>query len=140
MGLPYHPEQGTVVICDFRGLKNPEMTKRRPAVIISPRLRDRHGLAAVVPLSTTDPRTVAPYHHRLHFDPPLPAPWCATSMWVKADMVYTFSFGRMHLPFIKKDETGKREYDVRVVDRADLIKIQECVLNGLGLMRLTNYL
>jgi mRNA interferase MazF len=50
MSLPYHPKQGTIVICDFKGFVSPEMVKRRPAVIVSPRLRKREGLCTIVPL------------------------------------------------------------------------------------------
>jgi hypothetical protein len=72
--------------------------------------------------------------------PALPPPYHADFHWVKGDMVYTMALDRLYLPFKGKDATGKREYDVRVIDPADLIKIQECVLNGLGLTKLTNYL
>ena len=36
--IPYHPEIGTVVICDFNGYIPPEMVKRRPAIVISPKI------------------------------------------------------------------------------------------------------
>jgi len=53
MSLLYHPKQGAIVICDFKGFVPPEMVKRRPAVIVSPRMRKREGLCTIVPLSTT---------------------------------------------------------------------------------------
>jgi len=52
MSIPYHPEQGTILICDFKGFIDPEMVKRRPVVVVSPRLRQRGKLCAVVPLGT----------------------------------------------------------------------------------------
>lgn len=55
-------------------------------------------------------------------------------------MLYTVGFNRLHLPFDKKDATGKRRYDVRVIDLADLLKIQQAILHGLGLAHLTSYL
>jgi len=55
-------------------------------------------------------------------------------------MVYTVSFDRLFLPFAGKDEHGRREYDARVIDRADLRAIQACVLHGLGLSDLTGHL
>lgn len=55
-------------------------------------------------------------------------------------MVYTVSFDRLSLPFDGKDAQGKRKYELRVLDRADLLKIQECVLHGIGLSSLTAYL
>ncbi|MFU8788640.1 MAG: type II toxin-antitoxin system PemK/MazF family toxin [Methylobacter sp.] len=140
MSISIHPEQGTILICDFKGFIDPEMNKRRPVVVMSPRLRQRGRLCAIVPLSTTPPSQIMPYHHKLHVDPVLPAPYDAKFHWVKADMIYTVSFDRLFLPFDGKDAAGKRIYDVRVIDKADLIKIQHCILHSLGLTLLTDYL
>jgi len=140
MAIQFHPEQGTIVVCDFDGFVAPEMVKRRPVVVVSPRLRKRDGLCSIVPLSTTPPNEVAPYHFKLHVTPTLPPPYNASYHWVKADMLYTVSFARLHLPFSGKDASGKRIYDVRVIDRVDLLKIQQCMLHGLGLTSLTEYL
>ncbi|WP_293885882.1 type II toxin-antitoxin system PemK/MazF family toxin [Thiolapillus sp.] len=116
------------------------MVKRRPAVVISPRLRRRQHLCTVVPLSTTPPNPVAAYHHKFTLDPVLPKPYNSKIQWVKADMLYTVSFDRLYLPFEKKDGSGKRIYDIRVLDKADMIKIQQCILHGIGLTSLTDYL
>lgn len=140
MSLPYHPEQGTIIICDFKGFIDPEMNKRRPAIVVSPRLRQRGRLCAIVPLSTTPPSQIMPYHFKLHVDPVLPEPYNANFHWVKADMIYTVSFDRLSRLFSGKDATGKRIYDDRVIDKADLLKVQECILHGLGLTALTAYL
>ncbi len=140
MAIQYHPDQGTIVICDFDGFVAPEMIKRRPAVVVSPRFRTRNGLCAVVPLSTTSPAQVCAYHFKLSVVPPLPAPYDAGFHWVKADMVYTVSLARLHLPFSGKDAQGKRNYDIRVIDQADLECIQRCVLHGLGLSNLTQHI
>ena len=59
MSLPYHPKQGTIVICDFKGF-------------VSPRLRKREGLCTIVPLSTTPPKVIEAYHYKLYIDPVLP--------------------------------------------------------------------
>jgi uncharacterized protein YifN (PemK superfamily) len=140
MSIPYHPEQGTILICDFKGFVEPEMVKRRPVIVISPRLRQRGKLCAIVPLSTSTPSQIMPYHYKLHTDPELPEPYNEKYHWVKADMIYTVSFDRLSLPFIGKDLSGKRIYDVRVIDKSDLIKIQHCILHGIGLTALTEYL
>lgn len=81
-----------------------------------------------------------PHHYRLQMRPPLPYPYNSEIQWVKADMLATVSFQRLHLPYIKKNKDGKREYDVRLIDEADFLKIKECVLNALGLTQLINYL
>ena len=141
MAILYHPEPGTIVICDYsKGFVPPEMVKRRPAIIISPRLRKRNGLCSVVPLSTTAPKPIMPYHYKFYIDPPLPSPYNKKVQWVKADMIATVSFTRLYLPFIKKGSNGKRQYDIRVIDAADFLKIQECVLNALGMTNLADYL
>lgn len=138
MKIQYHPAQGTILICDFNGLIPPEMVKRRPVVVISPNFKHRTRLCTVVPLSTTAPKRIELYHHKLTISPPLPYPYNDPHVWVKADMLYTVSFDRLSLPFVKKESSGKREYDVRVIDKLDLIKIQECILYGIGLNTLTN--
>jgi uncharacterized protein YifN (PemK superfamily) len=140
MALPYHPEQGAILICDFNGFVDPEMTKRRPVIVLSPRLRQRGKLCAVVPFSTTPPSQIMPYHYKLHTNPVLPNPYDAKFHWIKADMIYTVSFNRLSIPCSGKNLEGKRVYDARIIDKADLIKIQQCVLHGLGLTALTDYL
>lgn len=137
MALNFHPTPGTIVICDFIGLKAPEMLKKRPVVILSPKFKGRNGLASIVPLSTTAPTAVAAYHYQLTVAPTLPPPYDSPQMWVKGDMVYTLSTDRMSLPFLGKDGSGKRQYIQRQVDAADFAEIQRCVLNGLGMGALT---
>ncbi len=90
-----------------------------------------------MPLSTTSPGKVMPYHHKLIIDPVLPEPYNAPFHWAKADMLYTVSFARLFLVSNGKDNQGRRLYIVRVIEREDFIKIQECVLHGLGLGALT---
>ena len=59
MALKFHPKPGTILVCDFRqGFRAPEMIKRRPVVVVSPRLRNRTDLCTVVPLSTIEPRPI----------------------------------------------------------------------------------
>ncbi len=140
MPLTYHPETGTILICDFVGFIEPEMVKRRPVVVISPRFRHRDWLCTIVPLSTTPPDPVQAYHYKLKLDEPLPEPYDAPFHWVKGDMLATVSFKRLSLPFFGKDESGKRKYVVKVVDPADLRNIRECVLHALALSNLTGYL
>lgn len=140
MAINYHPEPGTILICDYHGFIEPEMIKRRAVVVLSPRLRGRHNLCTVVPLSTTEPDTMMKYHHKLCFDTPLPAPYDSEFKWVKGDMFSTVAFSRLFLPIAGKDEAGKRIYDVRVLDKADFKKVQQCVLYAIGLGLLTEYL
>ena len=140
MAIHFHPQPGAILICDFDGMRDPEMIKRRPVVVIAPRLRNRGNLATVVPLSTTRPRDNYPYHHRLLLDPPLPHPYGETEAWAKADMVYTVGFYRLSVPSLGRDASGTRVYDQRFVSDKDLRSIRACVLHGLGLSELTEYL
>lgn len=140
MAIQFHPQQGTILICDFQGLQEPEMVKRRPVVVISPRLRNRGNLVSVVPLSTTHPGDSYPYHHRLLLDPCLPAPYADPVAWVKGDMVYTVAFHRLYVPQLGKDASGKRQYDLRVLEPETMNLIMACVLHGMGLDRLTQHL
>lgn len=137
MTILFHPDPGTVLVCDFSGFREPEMVKRRPVVVISPRFRQRDGLCTVVPLSTTKPRTICEYNCEIAFDPVMPKPYCEPQMWVKADMVCAVSFDRLSLPYIGKDLQGTRVYDIRHISEDDLRRVQACVLNGMGLARLT---
>ncbi|MBV9520992.1 MAG: type II toxin-antitoxin system PemK/MazF family toxin [Hyphomicrobiales bacterium] len=132
MPLKFHPEPGTILVCDFTGLREPEMTKTRPVVVISPRLKRRNDLLAIVPLSTTPPRAVTSYQCELTLDPPLPRPFDSPSMWVKADMIYTVAFHRLELIRTERDHTGKRKYLTRRIPDNDLRRVRHCVLAGLG--------
>ena len=140
MAIEFHPQPGTILICDFDGLRDPEMIKRRPVVTISPRLRNRGRLVSVVPFSTTPPFVACDYHHKLVVNPPLPAPYDEPSHWIKADMIYTVGFHRLFVPQLKKAPDGERQYDLRLISEDDLLHIRACVLRGIGLSRLTDYL
>lgn len=133
MPIHFHPNIGTILICDFDSFTSPEMTKRRPAVVVSPRFRTRDQLCTVVPLSTSRPKSVCEYHCTLAFDPPMPKPFDSPEMWAKADMLYTVGFQRLSPPFAGKDDQGKRMYDIRQVTQDQLKTVQKCILYGLGL-------
>jgi mRNA interferase MazF len=139
--LKFHPKTGTIVLCDYNtGFAPPEMTKRRPALVISPQFKRRNNLCTIVPFSTTAPEPIMPYHYLLHLNPTLPPPYNSQKQWVKADMLATVSFKRLSLPFSGKGIDGKREYIKRVVDRHDFKSIQKAILNAIGLNRLTSYI
>lgn len=133
MAINFHPDPGTILICDFRGMEEPEMVKRRPVVVVSPKFKDRTGICTIVPLSTTPPRPVKGYHFKLQITPVLPAPFDSEWHWVKADMMYALSFKRFQLPTDGKMADGKRIYDLRTVTEEDLHQIRQCLLRGLGL-------
>ena len=140
MPIQFHPKPGTILICDFNtGFQPPEMVKRRPVVVLSPQMSQRAPLCTVVAISTESPRIALPYHHELNIE--LPSPWHVGPNWIKGDMIYSVTFNRLELIRSgKRDETGKRIYSVMQISAADLKKIRECVLCGLGLASLTRHL
>ncbi|MGN7437302.1 MAG: type II toxin-antitoxin system PemK/MazF family toxin [Alcanivorax sp.] len=134
MALTFHPKPGTIVVCDYStGFREPEMVKRRPAIVVSPRLRRRKGLCSVVPLSTTEPTHVMPYHYLLKLERPLPHPWGTDQMWVKGDMISTVSLTRLDLIRDKRIPGQPRRY-IKVSVKADQFDaIKASILNGLGI-------
>jgi mRNA interferase MazF len=140
MALWRHPEIGTIVICDFHGFIKPEMVKRRLAVIVSPRFRKRYGLCTIVPMSTTPPDPIMPYHYELKIDEPFPPPYDSPIQWVKGDMFATVSFKRLSLPCKGKNRSGKREYIVKIIEDVDLRNIRACLLHALDFSHLTKHL
>lgn len=141
MTLQFHPEPGTILICDFSGFREPEMVKLRPIVVVSPRLKHRDDLLTVVPLSTTPPLRICDYHCEIRVDPPLPEPHNSPTMWVKGDMIYNVCYSRLELLRSKRDKaSGRRRYFSRQVDPVDIKRIIGCVLAGLGMPQLTKHL
>lgn len=141
MALEFHPPIGTILICDFApGFREPEMVKRRPVVLISPHISKRGKLCTVVPLSSTAPNLVMPYHCKIELSPCLPEPWYLNEMWAKGDMIYTVGFHRLDLIREGKDETGKRKYRSFQVSKDQLKQVRKCVMSGLGLINLTQFL
>lgn len=139
MPLQYHPHPGDILLCDFgTGFVAPEMVKRRPVIIVSPRLRRRAGLVAVVPLSTTPPETIEDYHCRIVLARQLPQPFEGPEMWAKCDMLATvalsridrFKAGRVAGSHARKFVDGK-------ISAEQLLEVRRAILCGLGMPQLT---
>jgi mRNA interferase MazF len=137
MALLFHPEPGTILICDYEGFRVPEMVKRRPVITISPRLKHRGQLVTVVPLSTTAPTPECDHHCSITLAAPLPKPFDSPTMWVKADTIATVCFDRLNLPRTVRDPFGKRNYLKVRIEKAQLQTVHKCVLHALGLGALT---
>ena len=132
MALRFSPRPGTLLMCDFdTGFKPPEMTKKRPVVVISPRRRRTMiKLCTVVPLSTAVPNWVEPFHHRM--DPrSVPAELGTQESWAKCDMLYTVSLER--LDRVPVNRAGTRVFIAPQVLHEDLDAIRLGVMNALGL-------
>ncbi|WAC29242.1 type II toxin-antitoxin system PemK/MazF family toxin [Ancylobacter sp. SL191] len=139
MGIQYHPRIRTILLCDYEmgGFCEPEMVKRRPAVVISPQLPRRPNLCAVVPLSTTPPEHDVPYVVALELPFALPAPFDQTTCWAKCDMVAAVALRRLDLFRTGRDVSGKRKYQEFRLPGGDFERIRQGVLRGLGFVNLT---
>lgn len=131
MALLYYPKQGTLLICGFDEVAlGAEMIKRRPVVVVSRRETHNRRLCTVVPLSTTAPPVVHPWHHAM---PHLRVPGLAPNgtIWAKCDMICTVSFERLDKPHTKS--RGGRVYVTQIMDPADMTAITNGVRSYLGL-------
>lgn len=141
MALAEHPSIGLVLTCDFEpGFREPEIVKRRPVVVISPKMRGRPDLCTVVALSTTAPQRPLPCHAQINIHPPLPERWTSHDVWVKGDMVYTVGLRRVDFIRLGKDQNGKRRYYLHSLSNENLTLVRQCVLHGIGLGSLTNHM
>lgn len=142
MGIKEHPLQGSIVTVDYSkgGFVEPEMMKRRLAVVLTPKITSRPLLCTVVPLSLTEPDKVMPYHKQIDIPFEMPKEWGNQPRWIKGDMVNAVGFHRIDLLRLGKDNGGKRIYQMQSLPQAMLTVVRTCVLHGLGLSTLTKHL
>ncbi|MCA3598874.1 MAG: type II toxin-antitoxin system PemK/MazF family toxin [Methylobacterium sp.] len=142
MPLMYHPQPGEILLCNYdTGFLAPEMTKRRPIVVVSPRLRRRDNLLTVVPLSTTEPQPLEAHQCEIILTQPLPAPFNEPRMWAKCDMIATVAHQRLdRFRAGRRQGAVGRTYVSGRVDSAQLIAIRKAILCGIGLASLTVHL
>ncbi len=124
-GIQFHPKKGSVLICDFRGHEVPEIIKKRPVVVITPKLPYRNGLAMVVPLSTTPPEHDVDYVVKLHgyYGNDMNKP----QQYAKCDLVSSVSFKRLD-----RVKIGYRKYITPTVSDDDLRGILQGVKKAFG--------
>ena len=108
------------------------MTKRRPVIVVSPRLPHRDGLCTVVPLSSVAPHRFVKYVIPLLLNPPLPFPYAQEVAWAKCDMLATVSFARLDL-FTSRDDSGKRKFLKPVISKEDLLNVRLGIRFALGM-------
>lgn len=125
MAITFHPKAGMVLICDFRGYIEPEIIYARQVVIVSPNHLRRPGLFSVVPLSTTAPNPVEPYHYLL---PKNPVPNdLANEVWAKCDLMATVTKARLD-----RIRQGRNVYVIGQVSAQDLQAIRTRVALSVG--------
>ena len=127
MALNFYPRAGQVYIADFSGFVPPEMNKKRPVVVISPRLPYRGEIVTIVPFSTTEPVHNLPFCVRLSKNY-MPGQDEALPVWAKCDMLLNVAKDR--LTAIK---VGRRKYAYPVLSGEDLEAVKAGVLWGLGM-------
>lgn len=134
MAIQFPPERRLILRCDYSlgGFREPEMVKARPAIVISPRLRHRDGLCAVVPLSTTHDGRDVPYVVRVELERELPSPYDTKIMWAKCDMIATVCYQRLDLFHLPRDHTGKRKYAKILLPQEDFDRVVGGIMHGLG--------
>ena len=142
MTIAEHPHQGSLVVADYStgGFKEPEMVKKRLAIVLSPKIKSRHKLCTIVPLSLSEPEPVMPYHCQIDVPFKLPREWGNMERWVKGDMVNSVGFHRLNLLRLGKDACGVRIYQYETLPPELFIKVRRCVLHGMGLSTLTKHL
>lgn len=129
MALQFFPRAGQVLVADFTDLREPEITKIRPVIVISPKLPYRSDLVAIVPISLTSPRHSLPYCYRLskNYHPGEPDD---LACWAKADLVMNVGLRRLDA-----FKVGRRKYVYPTLSPEDLAGVRRAVLCGLGLDR-----
>lgn len=103
------------------------MTKKRPVVVVSPRLPYRSEIVTVVPLSTTAPRHQLPFVVKLskNYHPSEPD---ETDVWAKCDMITNLSLVRL-----TAFRVGRRRYTYPTVIKEDMQLVKEGILHGIGM-------
>lgn len=130
MGIQYHPSIGEALWCDYSGIE-PEMVKRRLVVVVTPKASQRPKLTTVVPISSTAPEIVRPWHVKLDRDPYPKGN--AAELWVKCDMLNVVCFDRLSGYHYRW--AGKRKYQTMKVSADELRKIRDAILSSLGLAK-----
>ena len=105
------------------------MVKVRPVVVLSPRRRTS-DLVTVVPLSSTPPAPLLPWHLDMPADAYPPA---RDPMWAKCDVVVTVALGRLDRVRTKGPQ-GERVYSTPALAPATFAALQACVRAALGLL------
>lgn len=138
MSILYNIKPGLIASCDFDGLRQPEMIKKRPVVVLTP---THGGLVTVVACSGTPPSPPTRTHMKLN---PKQLPKIAFfngETWVKGDMIYRVSMERLDLYKLPgRGSDGKRKYHKELIGRESMKNIYGCVMHGLNLGHLSQHI
>jgi uncharacterized protein YifN (PemK superfamily) len=128
MKMVYAPQKGTILICNYQGLKAPEMDKLRPVVMLS---SVSSRLVIVVPLSTTVPKPVRPWHYKVTLEEEITDYFNEKSCWAKCDMIMAVSFDRLSLPVARIDH-GKRVYKTIRISEPDFEAVKSAAWRAIS--------
>jgi uncharacterized protein YifN (PemK superfamily) len=129
MPLWFQPKPRSVVYCDFAGFRTPEMTKRRPVIVLRAHKRNRR-LVYVVPLSTSPPDPPQPYHYRFARSPVVHS--VPTEAWAKCDMVAVVSTERLTLSRQRQCGAHRARNGVLMISEEEFAAIRTCVEKAFG--------
>jgi len=134
MALHHHPKIGDVLMCAFPDcLREPEMIKTRPVVVVTKEHRGRPSLCTVVPLSTTRPDPVLDFHVRID-EQRLPRTLSNHATWAKCDMLYTLNLDRLdRVRGGMNRRTGQRIYETGRISVEELAMVRRAIAFALGL-------
>ncbi|VVC76762.1 hypothetical protein AQUSIP_20880 [Aquicella siphonis] len=113
----------------------------RPVIVLTGAIKGRANLVTIAPLSTVEPNPVQPYHYRIPKQSmPMVEIFQTNDSWLKGDMIYTVGFHRLNLIRLgKKGPDGKRLYFKNRLGIEQMKQIYQCILHGLNLSKLANY-
>lgn len=137
MSIPFYPKIGQILWCDLSDFKAPEMTKRRPVIIIGPKLNNRSDLVTIVPLSLSLPNEEVPYVVKLskNYHPKEEDGDEEKASWAKCDMVMNLSKSRLE-GFCNKQRGWYR----CIASNEDLNAVRKGVLYGLDFFDLIKWI
>jgi len=131
MSLEFYPDYGTVLICDFStGFQPPEMVKKRPVVIVSPRKRYNAETVTIVPLSTRPPHAIHAWQHLIDSSV-LPKHFQMKPTWAKCDMITNVALWR--LDRMREKINGQRIYSAPHLIQSDIEAIRRGLMVHLAL-------
>jgi uncharacterized protein YifN (PemK superfamily) len=124
--INFVPDRSMVLLCNYSGFQKPEMTKVRPVVVLSPKMRN--GLTVMVAaISTSDP------YDRRSIVVALPEgkyPFLKASSFVKCEMVNTVRNARLYL--LRGDDGRGIRSTETMLDAADMARVRAGILQGIG--------
>lgn len=135
MPLQHPPRRGAILLCDYGlgGFKKPEMIKKRPAVVISPRRHNQSRLATVVALSKAPNDPPDRFGIEVRMPPEVPEPFNQPECWAKCDMVNRVGLKRLDLFRSERAEDGRRQYIDVALSNDELAEIVSAVAASIGL-------